>query len=297
MGEELFYVKNGLERYCSATGENANNSPKIESLLKCNILPVTSDPTKKDTDYDDLPDICEYYMESNMFHIDTDKDGIPDFAEYYFNTSPLKTDTNGNGIDDSNEDYDEDGIINIEEFLSNTYEFKSSEIISSAVGVPDIVFESIFLTGLYKKKYASLNLTTNNQFSNHYYSIKTEKDFFNQKIIYQSDYYVNWISRDNLQKQIESYDIPLWLKGEIDAFSEVISEINGTTTALDNINIITWFLSNTNVFDEFFQLDNYYYLYELSKLSDDETLPYVYQMDINIIGKQGNINHLRSYYI
>ena len=52
MGEELFYVKNGLERYCSATGENADKPKKIDSLLGYHILPVTSDPTSVDGDGD-----------------------------------------------------------------------------------------------------------------------------------------------------------------------------------------------------------------------------------------------------
>lgn len=66
VGEELFYVKNGLERYCSATGENANNSPKIESLLKCNILPIKSDPTNPDGDGDGLLDGAAQYVDGKV---------------------------------------------------------------------------------------------------------------------------------------------------------------------------------------------------------------------------------------
>lgn len=78
MGEELFYVENGLERYCSATGENDDKPKKIESLLECHILPIISDPTNKDGDGDGILDINEKW------------NGID---ERYKNISPLKADT------------------------------------------------------------------------------------------------------------------------------------------------------------------------------------------------------------
>lgn len=56
VGKELFYVERGLERYCNVTGEKANKPKSIDSLLKCNILPIKSDPTSEDGDGDGILD-------------------------------------------------------------------------------------------------------------------------------------------------------------------------------------------------------------------------------------------------
>lgn len=67
VGKELFYVERGLERYCEATGENINKPKKIKSLLDCHILPINSDPTKKDGDYDGINDNGDPEKLNNMF--------------------------------------------------------------------------------------------------------------------------------------------------------------------------------------------------------------------------------------
>lgn len=57
LGDELFYVKQGLERYCESTGENSKKPKKITSLLNVNIMPINSDPTNPDGDEDGINDI------------------------------------------------------------------------------------------------------------------------------------------------------------------------------------------------------------------------------------------------
>lgn len=78
VGNDMFYVKQGLERYCKVTGENSNKPKYIDSLLECSILPIKSDPTSADGDGDGILDINEKW------------NGID---ERYKNISPLKADT------------------------------------------------------------------------------------------------------------------------------------------------------------------------------------------------------------
>lgn len=54
LGEELFYVENGLKRYCKVTGEFIES---MTSLNNINILPIYSDPTSADGDGDGILDI------------------------------------------------------------------------------------------------------------------------------------------------------------------------------------------------------------------------------------------------
>lgn len=52
----LFYVENGLERYRDATGDHTIS---IKSLISTRILPIKSDPTDADGDFDAIPDYCD----------------------------------------------------------------------------------------------------------------------------------------------------------------------------------------------------------------------------------------------
>ena len=52
----LFYVENGLARYCSATGEAVDS---VQSLYDVRILPIKSDPTRVDSDGDESSDYEE----------------------------------------------------------------------------------------------------------------------------------------------------------------------------------------------------------------------------------------------
>ena len=60
VGEKLFYVKNGLNRYRSATGDFTES---VESLNSARILPIKSDPNSIDSDGDGLFD---YEVRTNV---------------------------------------------------------------------------------------------------------------------------------------------------------------------------------------------------------------------------------------
>lgn len=74
-----------------------------------------------DTDGDGLPDSIEEYLGSDPNNIDTDSDGLNDFYEVFNTfTDPTKADTDDNGVNDGDEDFDEDGLTNLEEFENGT---------------------------------------------------------------------------------------------------------------------------------------------------------------------------------
>ncbi len=77
-----------------------------------------------DTDGDGLPDSIEEYLGSDANNIDTDNDGLNDYYEIFGTyTDSAKADTDENGVDDGEEDFDEDGLTNLGEFLSETYPY------------------------------------------------------------------------------------------------------------------------------------------------------------------------------
>lgn len=74
-----------------------------------------------DTDDDGLPDGIEEYVGSDPNNIDTDNDGLNDYYEVFSTfTDSTKADTDGDGVYDGDEDFDEDGLTNLEEFESKT---------------------------------------------------------------------------------------------------------------------------------------------------------------------------------
>ena len=77
-----------------------------------------------DTDGDGLPDSIEEYLGSDSNNIDTDGDGLGDYYEVFVTyTDPTMADTDENGVSDADEDFDEDGLTNLDEFLNNTYPY------------------------------------------------------------------------------------------------------------------------------------------------------------------------------
>lgn len=79
-------------------------------------------PENQDSDGDGLVDNYEIYFITDLNSIDTDNDGISDYDEIYIiDTDPLKADTDKNGKSDGEEDYDKDGLTNIEERDLRTY--------------------------------------------------------------------------------------------------------------------------------------------------------------------------------
>ena len=87
---------------------------KIEYYFVNTINPITD--LELDTDNDTLPDYLEVMYLTDFNNEDTDGDGLIDGVEIYRTyTDPLRVDTDNNGVKDSDEDYDNDGLINIEE--------------------------------------------------------------------------------------------------------------------------------------------------------------------------------------
>ena len=69
-----------------------------------------------DTDGDGLTDELERSFGTDINKSDTDGDGLSDYDELnIFGYNPLLQDTDADGISDADEDYDEDGLTNIEE--------------------------------------------------------------------------------------------------------------------------------------------------------------------------------------
>ena len=94
--------------------ENENDFPDfIEDFNNWYLL--------KDTDNDKLPDCIEESVNSNPNVMDTDGDNLDDYYEVMVTfTDPADVDTDDNLIDDCNEDFDNDGLTNLQEYLLNT---------------------------------------------------------------------------------------------------------------------------------------------------------------------------------
>ncbi len=73
----------------------------------------------QDEDGDGMPDWWERMFGGDSTSMqpldDPDNDGLNNLYEYYFNCNPLDKDTDGDGILDPNEDWDGDGVSNIDE--------------------------------------------------------------------------------------------------------------------------------------------------------------------------------------
>lgn len=91
------------------------------------VIPMEFDfeiDPEMDSDEDGLPDYIEKEIGSDRYNPDTDGDGLPDGYEYFtLATDPTKVDTDDNGISDADEDFDEDGLSNLEEYNLGTDPF------------------------------------------------------------------------------------------------------------------------------------------------------------------------------
>lgn len=89
---------------------------------------------KTDTDGDGLTDGLENTFGTDINKVDTDEDGLSDYYELnVFGYDPTSPDTDKNGVIDSNEDFDGDGLTNIEEIqngLDPTSKDSDSDLIS-----------------------------------------------------------------------------------------------------------------------------------------------------------------------
>ena len=74
-----------------------------------------------DTDDDGLPNLIEKEVGSDPYNPDTDGDNLPDgYEALTLETDPTKPDTDDNGVLDCDEDFDEDGLTNLQEYEQGT---------------------------------------------------------------------------------------------------------------------------------------------------------------------------------
>lgn len=77
--------------------------------------------TFEDQDNDGISDDIEKLLGLDPTKSDTDGDGISDYVEINITyTNPLEVDTDGNGIKDGDEDFDSDGLSNLQEIALGT---------------------------------------------------------------------------------------------------------------------------------------------------------------------------------
>lgn len=90
--------------------------------VESNIVTVINRNNGNDIDNDGITDIDEIYLFfTDYLNPDTDNDGLSDGYELFtLNTNPLLPDTDENGISDADEDFDNDGLTNIQEYELNT---------------------------------------------------------------------------------------------------------------------------------------------------------------------------------
>ena len=109
---ELIYISKDEWEYM--TDDNDNGLPDF-------FEDYENWATLIDSDEDGLPDSIEDYLETDRFSDDTDGDGLTDYYEIFKTyTEPTITDSDGNGTDDGNEDFDDDGLTNIDEYNQGT---------------------------------------------------------------------------------------------------------------------------------------------------------------------------------
>lgn len=140
MDRGIVYIRNKGEKKFSELGEFKTNEGKIEGFdfaeqvdiivqgktvfdedILSDVITLAKDETgevyceKLDSDNDGIADGIEiYYLKSDPYAADTDKDGIPDGAEvFHLFTDPTVPDKLEN-------DFDRDGVTNIEEVRKGT---------------------------------------------------------------------------------------------------------------------------------------------------------------------------------
>lgn len=97
-----------------------------ESNIALAIYPIDWED-ETDTDNDGLTDVYEnHYFGTDSENQDTDGDGLPDGYEvYYLGTNPVMNDSDGNETSDADEDFDSDGLTNLQEYELNTNPYNS----------------------------------------------------------------------------------------------------------------------------------------------------------------------------
>lgn len=114
-------ITNDLKFYVVQSLDGKTLQSNVLSVLYQNGVFLVDIP---DTDNDGLYDYLEEVIGTDITNADTDGDGLSDYYEYSkLGTDPLKKDTNGNGISDADEDFDSDGLTNIQEMIHETEPF------------------------------------------------------------------------------------------------------------------------------------------------------------------------------
>lgn len=102
------------------------NSISQTFYLYNNCMDNLNDLDTNDTDKDGLLNYQEDIFGTNMSLKDTDSDGLSDYSEVYYTfTNPTLKDTDNNNINDGDEDFDKDGLNNIQEVQYKTDIFNS----------------------------------------------------------------------------------------------------------------------------------------------------------------------------
>ncbi len=105
-------------------GKPGNVDNKPINYVLTQLAQIEDIDHKKDTDSDGIPDFFEKIIGTDINSIDTDEDGLPDGYEYYYLiTDPILKDTDNNQVMDGEEDFDEDGLGNLDEYTNRTDPF------------------------------------------------------------------------------------------------------------------------------------------------------------------------------
>ena len=164
VGDKMFYVENGLERYKQVTGEDGKYPM---SLLNVPVLPINSDPTSEDGDKDGISDYSEILLElaplqSTVVEID---DSIIDDSDCIGNTKDIDEISFYDGFVYSEEvskgGYSDDSEVFKKPALkftrsgNSTFQFlikpnENSDYVISYDGICDVIVERINARGIRK---------------------------------------------------------------------------------------------------------------------------------------------------
>ncbi len=113
----------GMQGVCGATPE-FNNYVLHEVVTDGSEYVDEEIDYELDTDSDGLPDYYEEIIGSDPKTEHSDDDQLPDeYEALYLGTDPSKSDSDDNGTSDADEDFDTDGLTNLEEYNLGTAPF------------------------------------------------------------------------------------------------------------------------------------------------------------------------------
>ena len=125
IGFTVSYDNNAYSEYYSDL-LGINNDVDLTDNNKNSIPDALESKLLLDSDSDGLPDIFEKVYGTDINDKDTDKDNLSDYYEcFVLNSDPLNPDSDNNGISDDKEDFDLDGLTNLQECEFATHPLKS----------------------------------------------------------------------------------------------------------------------------------------------------------------------------